>query len=366
MSKLMNILNNVNSTKRTDPHEKKITILQIGCGYWGPNLIRACLKVSDIQLVGVVELSKDRMAFLNREFPYLACFDDLEPLLRDSSIDAVIIATPADTHFSIAKECLNYGKHVFIEKPFARTVEEAHLLANAAEQAQKIVMSGHTFLYNNAFRIAKTNYLKDIGNVLYISLRRLNLGRIRSDVNAWWNFAPHDISILLYFLEELPQSISVHGSCYLQENVEDLVFATLKWTNGVIAHIHVSWLDPHKTRECTLVGSKKMLVIDDIKEYKLAIYNRGIDQVFENNLTNDYDLDRPTFFHRKGDVVFPAIIYKEPLVQELEEFIQAIRTGKEPLSGKEHSIDVVHILEAGQRSLEQNGKIIELEKEVYV
>lgn len=343
-----------------------IKLAQIGCGYWGPNIIRAILKLQDAKLTAVIETDSSRKKFIKKCFPEVSSEKTLEDILADSSISGIIVATPAASHYSLAKLALEHGKHVLIEKPFSTKSSEAVELIALAEKHGKIVMSGHTFLYHDVFQEVKRQYLHTIGDILYFSFRRLNLGRIRSDVNAWWNLAPHDISILLYFLEEMPVSISVRGSSFIQKDVEDVVFATLKWASGVTANIHVSWLDPHKVRECTIIGSKKMLVIDDMNDYKLCIHDKGIDEIRENISTNDYDAVQPSFIHRKGDISYPAIEQKEPLFQELQDFVRCIQFGEEPLSGKEHSLRVVRVLEAGETSLKQGGKLIDLREVAYV
>jgi predicted dehydrogenase len=342
-----------------------INLAQIGCGYWGPNIIRAALKIAEARLKVVAETDPSRKQFVKRHFPEIDSNASFAEVLSDHTIDGVILATPAASHYSLAKLCLEHNKHVLIEKPFAKKSTEALDLIDLAEKKGKKVMSGHTFLYHDVFQKVKNEYLPTIGELFYLSLRRLNLGRIRSDVNAWWNLAPHDVSILLYFLEEMPSSIAVSGNCFIQKDVEDVVFATLKWANGVTANIHVSWLDPHKVRECTIIGSKKMLVIDDTTDDKLCIHDKGIDKVFEGPATNDYDLPRPNFSHRKGDLFYPAIEQAEPLVKELQAFVHCITSDEEPLSGKNHSLQVVRVLEAGELSLKQGGKPIELLEEAY-
>src|SRR5438477_3589222 len=235
--------------------DKQITLAQIGCGYWGPNLLRNFSANSNCRVKYVVDVSADRRAYVENNFPRTKAVPEVETVLNDSEVDAVIIATPAASHYELAKSSLEHGKHIFVEKPLANSTARADELIALAAARERILMAGHTFLYNAAVRYAK-KLLDDgeLGQVYYIYSQRLNLGQVRTDVNAWWNLAPHDVSILLYLMKnELPVSVSAVGVSYIQSGIEDVVFATLKWSSGVSAHIHVSWLDPGKVRKMTLV-----------------------------------------------------------------------------------------------------------------
>src|SRR5438034_8649191 len=243
-----------------------ITLAQIGCGYWGPNLLRNFSGQRDCCIKWVAEASASRRAFVEENFPRTQTTPDWQVVVGDSEVQGIIVATPASTHYALVKAALLAGKHVLVEKPLATSTLEADELVALAAKSGQILMAGHTFLYNAAVRRIK-RLLDDgeIGRIYYISSQRLNLGQVRSDVNVWWNLAPHDVSILLYLMKnELPVSVSAVGVSYIQPGIEDVVFATLKWSSGVSAHIHVSWLDPGKVRKMTFVGSRKMVVYDDV------------------------------------------------------------------------------------------------------
>jgi predicted dehydrogenase len=270
-------------------------------------------------------------------------------------VDAALIATPAHTHAALVKHALLAGKHVFVEKPLATTLNEADELVALAAAAQRVLMAGHTFLYNPAVHyLKKLLEQRELGDVYYLYSQRLNLGQVRNDVNAWWNLAPHDVSILLYLMNgELPQSVTAQGARYLQANTEDVVFATLTWPSGFQAHIHVSWLDPGKVRRMTVVGSRKMVVYDDVSDDKIAIYDKGFDRV--PRIGERMDFDDPTSFllkPRAGDILLPRINWVEPLRLETAHFLQCVRTGAIPITGPQHARDVVKVLQAGQNALQ--------------
>ena len=286
-----------------------------------------------------------------------------EEAVYDPKTQAVIIATPASTHYSLAKACLEAGKHIFVEKPLAMSLREADELAELSASRNLVLMLGDTFLFNAAVRHLKKLVREgELGNIYYIYSQRLNLGRIRTDVNAWWNLAPHDVSILLYLMDwELPASVSAHGVDYVQPGIEDVVFATLTWSNRVTAHIQVSWLDPGKTRKMTVVGNRKMVVYDDVSDDKIAVIDKGIDRVAKTNGNMHYDyFNNYQLLHRTGDILLPRIDFQEPLKVETAHFLECIRTGETPLTGAAHGRSAVAILEAGQTSLKSHGKIVEL------
>src|SRR6266550_6533125 len=242
--------------------KNEITVGQIGCGYWGPNLLRNFSAQSGCWVKLVADTNDERLAYVAANFPRTRTVRDIESVLADPEIDAVIISTPAASHYQMTKQALECGKHVFVEKPLATSTALADELVTLAAAKNKTLMAGHTFLYNAAVRYVK-KLLDDgeLGQVYYIYSQRLNLGQVRSDVNAWWNLAPHDVSILLYLMNDtLPVSVSAHGISYIQPGIEDVVFATLTWASGVTAHIHVSWLDPGRVRKMSIVGSRKMVV----------------------------------------------------------------------------------------------------------
>lgn len=326
---------------------KQINIAQIGVGYWGPNLLRNLIANKDCNVTTVVDLADERRDFIRGLYPSVNVTTDTQQTFDDPSVDAVVIATPAATHFDLAISALKSGKHVLVEKPMARTVDEVEKIGAIAKKNDLTAMVGHTFLYNSAVR-----YLKQLidsgqlGEIRYIYSQRLNLGRIRSDVDALWNFAPHDVSIVQYLLGD-PSPISVvrHGMDYVQSGIDDVVFLNIVYPNKVMVHIHVSWLDPLKVRRTIVVGSKKMVVYDDIDENKIAIYDKGIDRMAV--LGENMDFDNPDFLkfnHRSGDVLLPKIQFEEPLKLEIAHFIDCIQNGVECLTGTEHAKKVVEIL----------------------
>ena len=268
--------------------------------------------------------------------------------MQDPEVQAVLVATPAETHFSLAKRVLEAGKHVFVEKPLATRTAEVDELEKCAIDRNLVVMAGHTFIYNAAVRYAKKLIEEgELGDIRYIYSQRLNLGRIRGDIDALWNFAPHDISIIQYWLGN-PQPLSVfkQGMAYMQEGIDDVVFLSLEYPGKIIANIHVSWLDPQKVRKMIIVGSRKMVVYDDVADNKIAIYDKGIDR--KAILGQNMDFDNPQrlqFNYRSGDVLLPEVKFTEPLRAEAEHFRDCILSGRKPLTGTAHARTVVSILE---------------------
>jgi len=301
----------------------------------------------------VVDSSPERRDFVETNFPRTRAVDSLEPVLSDPEVKAVIIATPAMTHFELARQALRAGKHVFVEKPLATKASEVDELTECAAERNLVVMTGHTFIYNSAVRYVKKLIEEgELGEVRYIYSQRLNLGRIRADIDALWNFAPHDISIIQYWLGD-PEPISIcrQGMAYMQDGIDDVVFLSLEYPGKVIANIHVSWLDPQKVRKMIVVGSRKMVVYDDIAENKIAIYDKGIDR--KAILGENMDFDHPQavqFNYRSGDILFPEVKFTEPLRVEAEHFRDCILNSKPPLTGLNHARTVVSILERARSS----------------
>ncbi|HEX3185639.1 MAG TPA: Gfo/Idh/MocA family oxidoreductase [Pyrinomonadaceae bacterium] len=340
----------------------QITIGQIGCGYWGPNVLRNFSAQSGCWVKYVAEVNPERQNYVRANFPRSGVVSDVDAVLSDAEVDAVIVATPAASHYALAKQALEARKHVFVEKPLTTSTEHADELVKLAASTGKTLMVGHTFLYNAAVRYAKKLLADEsLGQLYYIYSQRLNLGQVRSDVNAWWNLAPHDVSILMYLMnDELPVSVSATGVSYIQPGIEDVVFATLKWASGVTGHIHVSWLDPGKIRKMTLVGSRKMVVYDDVSDDKIKIYDKGVDRVPKIGERMDYDQSGDyQLIHRTGDILLPKISFQEPLKTESAHFLECLRNGQEPLTGPQHARDVVAVLEATQTAL-TSGRAVEL------
>lgn len=332
-------------------NKTSIAIAQIGCGYWGPNLLRNFSSLPDCHVKYLVDASPERRAFVQSNFPTVTVVDACAPVWCDPEVAGVVIATPAGTHFQLAREALLSGKHVFVEKPMATTVAEVDELGRLASERGLVVMAGHTFIYNSAVQYVKKLLDEgELGDVRYIYSQRLNLGRIRSDVDALWNFAPHDISIIQYWLgDPAPISVFRHGMDYMQERIDDVVFLNVLYPGKIMANIHVSWLDPQKVRKMIVVGSRKMVVYDDMADGKITIYDKGIDRhaVLGKNMDYD-DPNRIDFRYRSGDILLPQIKFTEPLRTEAQHFVDCIAGKCQPLTGVEHARNVVSILEQAQ------------------
>ena len=320
----------------------------IGAGYWGPNLVRNLSEAPGAEPVAVADLSEERLAPLRKRFPAVRMTTDHHELLDDKKIDAICIATPVGTHRAIAEEAFAAGKHVFVEKPLAGTVADAEAIVRAAERAGKTLMVGHTFVYNPAVVQVKAILDADgLGRVHYIDSQRVNLGLHQFDINVLWDLGPHDISITLYWLGEEPSWVQCMGACYVQPNIEDVVFLMIGFPSGAIAHAHLSWLAPSKLRTMTVIGSRKMVVYDDVQTVeKVKIYDHGVEKLSGEDLRRSY---------RAGDIHSPRIDVTEALQLEMRHFIECVRDGKKPRSDGEVGLRVVRVLEAGMRSLRSGG-----------
>jgi predicted dehydrogenase len=337
----------------------ELVLAQFGCGYWGPNLLRNFSALPNCCVKYVADSSAERRRFVETNFPRTAAVESVEAALADPEVQAILIATPAGTHFTLAKQALEAGKHVFVEKPLATKVAEVDELARCAAKRNLVVMTGHTFIYNSAVRyVKKLIDAGELGEIRYIYSQRLNLGRIRSDIDALWNFAPHDISIIQYWLgDPEPIAVSRQGMAYMQDGIDDVVFLNLEYPQKVIANIHVSWLDPQKVRKMIIVGSRKMVLYDDIADDKIAIYDKGIDKKAILGQNMDFDQPQPPQFnYRSGDILLPQVKFTEPLRVEAEHFVDCIRNSRVPLTGLSHARVVVSILERA-RPLNGNGSI---------
>jgi predicted dehydrogenase len=333
---------------------RPLTFAQVGCGYWGPNLLRNLVTLPHSRVGLVAELSAARRDYVTQTFPDVPVTGDLTRAFDDPAIDALVIATPARTHFDLARRALQAGKHIFVEKPLAMSVAEVDALAALAAEHKRVVMVGHTFLYNSAVRHLRSLVESgELGRIHYVYSQRLNLGIVRSDISVMWNLAPHDISILCYLLGGPPIAVEARGTDFIQPGIEDVIFMDLVWPDRVRGHVHVSWLDPNKVRSITLVGSRKMAVYDDMAKDKIAVYDKGADLVPEDR--QGMPFDRPPvnrIVHRTGAVTLPALDYPEPLHVELSHFSDCIRTGATPVTGVTHAREVVGVLETAQRFLD--------------
>lgn len=329
----------------------------IGCGYWGPNLVRDFYETDGAEVVCLAELSDDRIKTIKKRYPYLKTTKDSSEIINDKTIDAVVIATPASTHYTLAKESLLSGKHAFVEKPLTFVPKEAEELVQIADKAKRILMVGHTFEFNPAVEKIK-EYIskKELGDVYYMTSRRLNLGKIREDINAMWNLAPHDVSIFIYLLGQMPTEVRAWGASFLQDGIEDFVTVTLTFPNNIIANIQVSWLDPLKVRDMVVVGSKKMIVYDDVdNEGKIKVYDKGADKSPSGTNFGEYQI-----MLRVGDVLIPKLSMHEPLKKECAHFIKCISENKVPLTDGRNGLRVVKVLAAAQESLKNDGKVVKI------
>jgi predicted dehydrogenase len=338
-------------------NKKVLNVGVVGCGYWGPNLVRNFRQSPDCNLKVLCDASESRLNHMRRLYPDLGTTTKFEDLLNDSEIDAVVIATPVRFHYTMAKAALSAGKHVFIEKPMARTEAEAAELISMAEQQGLILMIGHTFLFSPAVRRMKEIISAgDIGEVQYIAARRLNLGLFQKDINVAWDLAPHDISILLHLLDELPQSVSCQGSSHVTKGIEDVTMMHLNFRKNRCAFIHNSWLDPKKVRQMTVVGSQRMIVYDDTEPLeKLKIYDARVEVPPHYDTFAEF-----TYSYHYGDSYVPYVKQDEPLKLECQHFLECIAEGKTPITNGRLGMEVVRILEASSESLRQHGASVNL------
>ncbi len=317
----------------------------VGLGYWGPNLARNFAAIPGCELAWLCDASADARGKLERSFPAARSTPNLADLLSDPSLDAIVLATPVPTHAELAVAVAQAGKHCFVEKPLATTAADAERAVAAAEQADRLLMIGHLLEYHPAVtRLKQLVDADELGGLRYIYGNRLNLGKIRADENALWSLGAHDVSVALHLIGEEPEECVAHGASYVRDGVQDVVFCYLRFPSGAVAHLHLSWLDPHKERRITVVGAQKMATFDDMLiEGKLTIYDKGFDQ--DTRSWGEY-------LTRSGDTFSPQISNVEPLRLECEHFIDCLRTGSTPRSDGRSGLRVVRVLEALQRSLD--------------
>jgi predicted dehydrogenase len=334
-----------------------VQVAVVGVGGWGKNLARNYFQMPECTLKYLCDLDKKKLEQLRLQLPGTAITTCFEDLLDDPDLQAIVIATTAATHYPLCKAALQAGKDVFVEKPFVLAVAQAEELIQIAAQEGRILMVGHLLEYHPVInRLKRMIDSKELGEIYYIYTQRVNLGTVRNDENALWNFSPHDVSTILYLLEREPSDISARGQSYLQAGIEDVVFLTLNFSGRSMAHIHVSWLDPHKIRKITIVGSKKMAVFDDIESTeKLRVYDKSAEQNTHYNSFAEY------VTLRFGDITIPHVKIEEPLRLECQHFLECIRERKQPLSDGRDGLRVLRVLDAAQRSLRNNGMPIAIE-----
>ena len=328
-----------------------VRIALVGCGYWGPNLARNFSLVEQGELVLCADLDGKALARLQRQYPQVEMTTDVAAALTRSDIDAVALATPARTHAALAQQALDAGKHVFVEKPLAMNVADAQAMVTLAAARQRTLMVGHIFEFHPAVRYIKTLLEGgELGNLYYLYSTRVNLGRVQTDINALWSIAPHDVSIMLYLLNQLPVHVTARGRAFLNGAVEDVVFVTLEFADGALGHIHASWLDPSKTRQLTVVGSRRMVVYDDVaSEGKVKIYDKGVYRREEAGY-GEFQVKV-----HSGDIMIPRLEMTEPLRLECQHFVDCVRSGAPPLTDGRNGLRVVQVLQAAQTSLESGG-----------
>jgi predicted dehydrogenase len=331
-----------------------VKVAVVGAGYWGPNFVRILDELADSELMAVCDKDPSKLERVKNQHPLVKVTDDFESLVERDDLDAVIVATGSEAHFPVAKACLMKGKHVLVEKPIALRSADAGELIDIAREKKKVLLVGHLLRYHNGV-ITLKKYIDDksLGKVLYVYTTRVNLGRIRKEEDAMWSFATHDISVVMYLLGADPDYVTAAGQAYVRKGVYDVVFLTLHFPGDVMAHLHVSWLDPHKIRKTTVVGDKKMAVLDDTETTeKLRIYDKGVD------FAPSYGDYGESLSIRIGDINIPKLDMVEPLKVECQHFLDCILKGDRPLTGGEQGLKVVRILEAADKSLREQSKAI--------
>jgi predicted dehydrogenase len=349
-----------------------VSVGLLGAGYWGSKLARNVFEVPACRLAAVCDEIASHREAVARRYPDVDTVASVDELLASPDIDAVVIATPAVTHAEHAAAALNAGKHVLVEKPLALSSADATALVGLAEASGLTLMVGHTFLYSEPVRaLRRLVEAGELGQVLYVYGQRVNLGVIREDLNALWNFGPHDVSILIYLLDGMPTRVSARQFSLLSRKLEDVVFLVLEFPGGVVGHIQESWLDPRKLRQFTVVGDRKMAVYDDTDvESPLRIYDKGVTRMNRVTPTSAFGAFQPERTEgygefklevRAGDLLVPRIDAREPLAVEVEHFAECIQTGRQPLTDAVHGAKVVAILEAAERSSEDDGRAVALD-----
>jgi predicted dehydrogenase len=332
--------------------KRQIAIGVLGCGYWGPLLVRNFTGLPDCRVKAVCDVNEARLKHLVTLYPDIKGMTDPQQFLDDSGLDAVVIATPVKDHYSLAKASLLAGKHTFIEKPMASSSEQCEELIDIAERNGLVLMIDHTFLYSAPVRkIVEIVQAGDLGDIRYINSRRLNLGLFQKDINVAWDLAPHDISIILHILGEFPTAINCQGNAHVTPQIEDVTNISLSFSHKRFATIQSSWLEPRKIREMTIVGTRRMIVYDDLRtREKIRIYDVRVE------LPPHYDTFAEfQYSYHYGDSYIPHIQQEEPLKLACQHFIDCIETNSQPVTGGQQGLEMIRILEAASASLEMNG-----------
>ena len=334
-----------------------VRVAVVGVGYWGPNFARIMDELSDASLVAVCDSDSKRLDRLAATYPQARFTGKVDEIIAAPDIDAVVVATGSDSHYDIASRCLDAGKHVLVEKPLALSSKDAQALIDAAASKDLVLLVGHLLRYHRGVARLK-KYIDEgfLGKIRYIYTTRVNLGRIRKEESALWSFATHDISVIAHLVGSEARSVSATGQAYVRKGIYDVVFVTIHFADDVMAHLHVSWLDPHKIRQVTVVGDKKMAVLDDMEATeKLRIYDKGVDFVPSYG---DYG---ESLTLRVGDIYIPKIDLVEPLKAECQHFLDCVLKGATPMTDGATGLKVVRVLEAADRSLREGGCAIKVE-----
>lgn len=330
----------------------------VGAGYWGKNLIRNFYADNRVRKLMICDTNKETLEQVSLNFPETEQFSHIDHLLSEPETDAIVISSPPGTHAEYAKKALERGLHVLVEKPFALSVKDASEMVQLAREKQRVLMADHTFLYNNIVEeVRRIVQEGELGEIYYMYSRRLNLGIIRKDVNVIWNLAPHDISIANYILDQLPHKVSATAHCYIQKNITDVAYITLVYKNGTSLHIHDSWLDPLKVRDMVIVGSKKMLIYDDVNpDRHIQIFDKSVDKKsFEIKKFADH-----LAIIRNGELRIPNVRLQEPLARLTDHFITCIETGETPKTDGIHASNILAVIEAVESSLKNNSMTVEI------
>ena len=335
---------------------ENVGIAVVGTGDWGANLVRNFANLPGARLVALHDSDPQRLKKSSAQHPGARATATLDELLSATDVDAAVVAASAVSHYPLARALLEAGKDVFVEKPLALSVAHAEELVELARARGRILMIGHLLLFHPAVRYLKAMVERgELGDLFYLYSQRVNLGKVRRDENALWSFAPHDLSVILHLLGMEPIDVVARGSAFLQGSVEDVVFVDLRFPGGRLAHLHVSWLDPHKLRKFTVVGSRKMVVFDDMEaSEKVKIYDKGVDRAGEVVSYGD------ALTVRSGDILIPKISLQEPLRLECQHFVECVRERRTPLTDGVSGLQVVRVLAAAQTSLEQGGAPVRL------
>jgi predicted dehydrogenase len=339
--------------------KKPVTVGVIGCGYWGPLLIRNFRSLPDCRLKAICDLNTERLKHIRTLYPDVEGATQPQQLFNGSSLDAVVIATPVKHHYSLAKASLLAGKHTFIEKPMASSSAECEELIEIAQRKGLVLMLDHTFLYSSAVqKIAQIVQAGDLGEIRYVNCRRLNLGLFQKDINVAWDLAPHDISIILYILDEFPTAVNCQGNAHITPGIEDVTNMSLFFPRKRFATIQSSWLEPRKIREMTIVGTRRMIVYDDLRmREKIRIYDARVERPPHYDTFAEFQ-----YSYHYGDSYIPYLHQEEPLKLACQHFIDCIGTLSEPLTGGRQGLEMVRILEGATASLKTNGAPVTLSR----